>query len=588
MKKNMKKTWKFALASALLVSGVAFTSCSSEEEELMAGSDVAVVPGASDEVKTQITISVPRAKMQRSTADYVQQDGTTFNGMEKIYLLPFSNISADGYVEATSIFTGNQQSLGNISNNALTNGVETYTNVTLPYGDVAFLLYGESPSSSEKNKLTASYISAPMATSNTPANISFSLTNIDAPARLADFSSALRDLRTAIAAVMTEAESAGGTATQDAIYQVLSSLVAGGTSSVAEGQMAYLLNTLETAANSSSSATTSSAYETAINNLKDEITSAETAVTTFYGNYGDMPVALYAFNWAGNSPDDAAELDENILATGSQLSYPTTLYYMTNAFPIDYTSGTVDGDSWGGDGLWSGGTRATISAATTKIALNKTVNYAVGRLDVKVKAGSNLLKANAADGTSETEVNVANEGTPAFTLTGVIVGGQPASVGWNFENTTNDWVNMVYDDEVVAEAAEIAYAVDFNSVEVSSYVLGLPSKLATSAGSDAVVNIALQVTNNGPAFYGKAVNNQPSIIPSGATFYLVGQLDPYAASGTPNQVFASDYYTTANLNITSLKNAYATLPDLTAAQLEFSLKVDLTWQQGIVINEDIE
>ena len=110
-----------------------------------------------------------------------------------------------------------------------------------------------------------------------------------------------------------------------------------------------------------------------------------------------------------------------------------------------------------------------------------------------------------------------------------------------------------------------------------------------TAQGQAPVNIALEITNNGPAFYGKAINNQPSIIPSGATFYLVGKLDPSSAAGTtPNQVFASDYYTTANLNISSLKNAYATLPDLTSAQLEFSLKVDLTWKQGIVIDEDIE
>ena len=117
--------------------------------------------------------------------------------------------------------------------------------------------------------------------------------------------------------------------------------------------------------------------------------------------------------------------------------------------------------------------------------------------------------------------------------------------------------------------------------------MGLPTQVVTSA-SQAVVNIALEITNNGPAFYGTEVSGTPAIIPTGATFYLVGQLDPYNATGAPNQVFASDYYTTANLNISSLKNAYATLPDLTSAQLEFSLKVDLTWQQGIVINEDIE
>ena len=581
----MRKTWKLALASAALVSGVAFTACSSDDEELLGGNETTVDPGASGEVKTQITFSIPHAKTQRSTADYVQQDGTTFNGMEKIYLLPFTNLSGD-YVQASSTLAGNQQNLGNIANSGLTDGVETYSNVTLPYGDVAFLLYGESHSSAKKNQLTASYIAAPLAISSTPADITFSLTNIDEPAGLADFSTALRNLRADVQDVKAKAEAA--TATTDAVYQVVNNLVAGGASSVAETQMSYLLNALSTAANSPSSATSTSEYETAINNLIAEIATAQAAVTTFYGNYGDMPQAVYIFDWSASGASDAATMDEDIIATGSQLSYPTSLYYMTNAFPIDYTSGSVADTNWGSDGLWTSGARATISDATTKIALNKTVNYAVGRLDVKVKANAAVLKANAAEGTGDTDVNVANEGAPAFTLTGVVVGGQPAQVGWDFTNTATDWKNMVYDNDVVDAAANIAYATDFSSVAVSSYVLGLPTQVVTTA-SQAVVNIALEITNNGPAFYGKAVNGQPAIIPSGATFYLVGQLDPYTTGGSaPNQVFASDYYTTANLNISSLKNAYATLPDLTSAQLEFSLKVDLTWQQGIVINEDIK
>lgn len=583
----MKKTWKLALASVALVSGVAFTACSSDDEELLGGNETTVDPGASGEVKTQITFSIPHAKTQRSTADYVQQDGTTFNGMEKIYLLPFTNLSGD-YVQASSTLAGNQQNLGNIANNGLTDGVETYSNVTLPYGDVAFLLYGESPSSTKKNQLTASYIAAPLAISSTPADITFSLTNIDEPAGLADFSAALRNLRADVQDVKAKAETA--TATNDAVYQVVNNLVAGGASSVAETQMSYLLNALSTAANSPSSVTSPSEYETAINNLKAEIIAAQAAVTTFYASssYGDMPKAVYIFDWSASGASDAATMDEDIIATGSQLSYPTSLYYMSSAYPIDYTSGSVSGSSWGDDGLWTGGTRTPISAATTRIAMNKTVNYAVGRLDVKVKASAEVLKANDKTGDSETDVNVANEGAPAFTLTGVVVGGQPAQVGWDFTNKTTDWKNMVYDAEVVAAAANVAYAANFTSVPVSSYVLGLPSNIANAASSEAVVNVALEFTNNGPAFYGTEVNNStPAIIPTGATFYLVGQLDPYNVTGAPNQVFASDYYTTANLNITSLKNAYATLPDLTTAQLEFSLKVDLTWKQGISMDAEI-
>ena len=134
---------------------------------------------------------------------------------------------------------------------------------------------------------------------------------MDEPTGLDEVSTALRNLRTDIAAVKTEAENAS--ATNDAVYQVANSLVAAGASSVAQVQMEYLLNALETAANSSSSAAPSSSYETAINNLKAEITAAKAAVTTFYSKYVDMPVAVYTFDWSASGNSDLATTDTAII-----------------------------------------------------------------------------------------------------------------------------------------------------------------------------------------------------------------------------------------------------------------------------------
>lgn len=579
----MRKTWKLALASAALVSGVAFTACSSDDEELLSGGgDTTAATGETGEVKTAISFAIPHAKTQRSTADYVQE-GSDFKGMDKIWLFPFTGLSSD-YVQVTSTLTGNPQNLGAIEGTGLTDGLKTYTNVVLPYGDVAFLLYGETPVSDKKNQLTASYISSPLVTGATPADITFSLKEIAEPTGKAVYSEALRALRSAMADVTAKATTAGKTT--DAICQVIKNLTDGKVSSVAQKQMDYLLAALKVAGNTAGGSTE---YATAIETLEEKITIAESAVSTFYTNYGDMPIALYTFDWSSTSSSDEIVMETGIIETGSKISYPTSLYYQTNAFPIDYTSGSATSGSWGDDGIWTSGSRAQISGSTTKIALNKTVNYAVGRLDVKVKASGATLTANTSEGSGDATVNVSNDGAPAFTLTGVIVGGQPASVGWDFLNTTTDWKNMIYDSEIIADAANVATAENFSTVPVSTYILGLPS--ATS-GDVAKVKIALQLTNNGPAFYGKISSNQPSIIPTGATFYLVGTLDPTTATENepkpkPKQVFASDYYTTANLNITTLKNAYATLPDLTTAQLEFSLKVDLTWQKGIVIDSNV-
>lgn len=568
----MRKTWKLALASAALVSGVAFTACSSDDEELLSGgSDTTTATGETGEVKTAISFAIPHAKTQRSTADYVQQNGS-FNGMTNIWLFPFSGLSGD-YVAVTSQLAGVPQNLGNIA--TTDPAVKTYTNVALPYGDVAFLLYGETLFADKKNQLIPSYT---LATGAAPTQIKFSLKNIDEPTNIAAFSTALVNLRSAMVLVKN------GLTENGALYQVIDKLD-NGISSVAEKQMEYLLNALDVA------------YEATPNNsegnlaqLKTAIDAAKGAMTTFYTNgYGDMPVALYTFDWRSNG-GNTITMETGIVETGSQISYPTSLYYMTNAYPIDYTNDNVESNKWGNDGIWTNGTRATISGSTTNIALNKTVNYAVGRLDVKVKASGETLTANTATSSETTQVNVKNGDAAAFTLTGVIVGGQPASVGWDFSNAGTDWKNMVYDADIIANEANVTYATDFSGVNISTYVLGLPSANVDNNGDGlSKVKIALQLTNNGPIFYGKAVEGEPSIIPTGATFYLLGELNPNVGTGNgPKQVFAADYYTTANLNITSLKNAYATLPDLTAAQLEFALKVDLAWQEGIVMDADIQ
>ena len=215
---------------------------------------------------------------------------------------------------------------------------------------------------------------------------------------------------------------------------------------------------------------------------------------------------------------------------------------------------------------------------STGVGLKQSVNYAVGRLDVKVKASSSL-KDNENKDIPLTKAG----GTPAFTLTGVIVGGQPASVDFTFTNKSNEWKYMIYDNDIISGKEGITSS----NTDVNTYILGLPSQKYDSGTSNSgKVQIALEVRNDGVAFKGK-----DGIIPTGATFYLVGKLDPSSSSSSgttgPKQVFASDYYTTANLTISGLANALATLPDLTTSVNDFALMVDLTWKQGISIDESV-
>ena len=330
-----------------------------------------------------------------------------------------------------------------------------------------------------------------------------------------------------------------------------------GKSSVAKEQLSYLLTQLEAAL-----VNESNKY-----NLSDSISSVRTAMNTFYGESYKLPAAVYEFDWSKEEPGQKIEWNKDIIETDSKISYPPSLYYRTNSWPVTYSS-----SSFGSEAI------AITSSMSTGVGLKQSVNYAVGRLDVKVKASSSLTDAKNKD----IPLTKAG-GTPAFTLTGVIVGGQPASVDFTFTNKSNDWKCMIYDNDIISGKEGITSS----NTDVNTYILGLPSqKYESSVGNSGKVQIALEVRNDGEAFNGK-----DGIIPTGATFYLVGKLDPSSSSSSgttePKQVFASDYYTTANLTISGLANAFATLPDLTTSVNDFALMVDLTWKQGISIDESV-
>ena len=75
---------------------------------------------------------------------------------------------------------------------------------------------------------------------------------------------------------------------------------------------------------------------------------------------------------------------------------------------------------------------------------------------------------------------------------------------------------MIYDNDIISGKEGITSS----NTDVNTYILGLPSqKYESSASNSGKVQIALEVRNDGVAFKGK-----DGIIPTGATFYLVGNL----------------------------------------------------------------
>ena len=205
--------------------------------------------------------------------------------------------------------------------------------------------------------------------------------------------------------------------------------------------------------------------------------------------------------------------------------------------------------------------------------MKDTIQYAVARLDVqvKLKEGTNLE-----DNDLVTANNKVDNPALGYPVSAVLVGGQ-RNVGFDFTPGTYagvvDYAYTVYDTAMTATmyATTSAYSAT-NSTLV----------METTANENEY--ICVEFTNTSAKdFYGA-----DGIVPIGGKFYLVGQLNAALATQTDSKVFKQDYTTIVRLSVKDLKNAYNTIPDLKAPQLEIGMLVDLTWKAGHTYEIDFD
>lgn len=312
-------------------------------------------------------------------------------------------------------------------------------------------------------------------------------------------------------------------------------------------------------------------------------------------------------------------LDKSTTTDPEAYMFPAELMYYCNSGvrtsnkEKTSSSGYPNGaDNWNDDSKWdSDWTGTSVTSSTRSTAMTQNVNYGVAMLKttVQIKEGVTALEDNrAALNSGETNKSIA----PAninFTWTGVIIGGQPASVDWQFLPSSTTYDKLVYDNRVTGVAAGTAVPKTAGSASAPNYTILFDNY--TTGSTQNKVRVALQFVNNGEDFWGR-----DNLIRAGQTFYLVAELDPTGlsipaanwddyyqvppldASGVSTKttrVFVQDYMTTANFKFTanpsdhtsSLQNAYVTIPDLRSSQLSFGLSVDLDWRPGLTFNVDL-
>lgn len=304
--------------------------------------------------------------------------------------------------------------------------------------------------------------------------------------------------------------------------------------------------------------------------------------------------------------DKSTSTDPNAYMFPAELMYRCNSGVRTSNKEKTSSSGYPNGvANWDDNTKWdSDWTGTSVTSSTRATAMTQNVNYGVALLNatVSIKEGVTALQDNRAvlnPGEENQSFTLANTN---FTWTGVIVGGQPETVDWQFlPPTSSTFDKLVYDNRVTGVASGTAVPKTAGSASAPNYTILFDNY--NSGTSQNKVRVALQFVNSGDDFWGR-----DNLIRSGQTFYLVAELDPTGQSianwdsyyqvppldatgksTKTTRVFVQDYMTTANFKIagTSLQGAYVTIPDLRSSQLSFGLSVDLDWRPGLTFDADL-
>ncbi len=606
----MKKKVLFGMMGAM---ALAFTACTSEEE-------LAPVNPTFDgnAVKTQFTLNVGQANFgTRMTAANVQANSVEaanrFLGMENMTLFAFNAEPANGSATTTK-FT-----LGTLAAKEMT---QTHSNkfytLQIPVGTNNFVFYGEAPAGqkADNGELTNTVASA-----TTLAGVEFALTK-----RATD---AFATTGNEIAGKLTAIAAATGWKTTT--VEPLKTMYTQFTTTTGKIRAGYgaavirMVDELKAAAENVKAmnapvgnATPSEAYTVADAILTAIQGNSVTSYSAFPG--ADMPAGAaqlvcdngtFSYVNANNPANAFGSIVAGESIDPAKIAYPAELVYWDNS-PLRHSSVSKDASDypdgvtkWITDSEWDNDwTIGAVAATTRAIAMKENINYGVAGLYSKVtwtpgnyadnRKAQALWDASIADADKTDETFTVADGS--FTLTGVLVGGQPEKANWQLLPAANSAFNWaVYDNKVNADNKESYtllldnYAAEAKSVLVAlEFTNNLTHKVKKMVDGE-------ETEGNEPAdFYGK-----DGRIIAGGKFYLVGKLTvpeeaewdvAYANTRIEEaiRIFAQDRMTVANFKFQpdALKYAYETIPDLTSVSMLFGLSVDIEWLDGLSFDVD--
>lgn len=596
----MKKLNSFFLMGSVALAGLGvMSSCSSDD----LGTDSTNITD-NKAVKTQFALNIPRANGGTRMSAQNTQANNNFLGMKDIKLYSFSEKPGAGKT-STSLIELAELGTSDINSSK---SAKIYNDVAIPVGTTNFLFYGHAPEGTDVNGKFANGVLT-FTPNNAVDNIKAELVKLGGTDGTSE--RALAGLLNGVIAVANWKDQAADTELGK-LYNQFKNLKAGSANSIRLAlQSLYnnvggiVLNGTNTEDKKIAQAIRSKIDESFSATLQSDNSYTLAYNSTFtgdatYPNNVNLPdgAVQVAFDETANQFSYAANSSLTGLSglDASNICFPSSIYYFCssdlaatadelNLWPKTTTEWTSSYAPWlnsDGQTLKNGWTEK-VQATTRSIAMRQNINYGVASLKTRVKCEKARLddNKNLADVINNKEfTGFVDVPAGGFKVTGLLIGGQPTEVGFNFQPKENpEFTYTIYDKELNNIKAT-------TSGSNANYTIVLPNDKGREETTQEKVNVAIELTNDSGADFRGA----DGIVPNGGKFYLAGKLEPKpnGLAGVENPaVFMSDYQTTLNLTIKSLASAYNTIPDLRSTKLQFGLSVNLEWQQGLQFDIDI-
>lgn len=604
----MKRFQLFSLASAMLLASAAgFTSCSSDSEDPLAGGSGV----AGQVVKTQFVINIPYAGNEsggnarvstRMTAENTQNKNN-FLGLKDIEMFAFDKAPSETNTTSTRTIR-----IGTRTPSSDDNYRRIYSDIAIPVGTTNMILYARASkiiynitTYTTKDEFQAGSLTDLYSkfTEEATPNLSDLNFNLEAIHKNDDFNTkgkAILERLNKIATTSTE----NGTKWSDigteesannddkilhTLYNTFIKLTAGSANSVNS-----FINHLKAAIESQG--------------VKTEMANA--IIANCQEVSGDFPRGLslpdgvvrvkfdttngfmFETATAGTTTTSSDLIDYKTVTYPSELAYFVSSPIKTSTTDKSKVTDLPEYKDWlAGTETWDG-YGDIVQNSTHFVALQNPVQYGVACLKSSIKCSGTSLEDNAKVKISSESNNIITVNDNSFPVTGILIGGQPAGVKWDFEPASTilpgDFKYTIYDKDMNGGKTFTAKAVDTGTLPYN-YTLVLDNKDTSSEGArQSNVNVVIELENKAGDFYGA-----DGLIPKGSKFYLAGTLDLSKNNTTEDgkvldHVFIKDHTTVANFTIKDLRKAYNCIPDLRTSKINVGLAVDLKWESGITFD----